>query len=424
MAAKSEARPGDIIIEKIKLGKYDIRFITRDFSVYESIYSNYMYGEIVVNDGLSIFDELPIVGEEKIEITFKDANNGDSIDVKFHIARLYPMVLDHDQIVAYKMDLVSKYKFNDITRIIQKSYGPKKISEIVQEVAKTIDISDIEVDPTDGEFKCVIPSLSPFETIEYLASEAKSEKYDPSDYFFFENRKKHFFTTISKLIADKKKSDKFYFSQQSQGKLEKEWKMVTQFEFQFFDKIVNTREGLYDGTTLVIDPLMQTYRRIGPLDNSKKCFRYKDDFDKFQKIASNKIISDGAPEAKYAGTSHIRYMLENKTQADQKEMGVKARKRPEVVLLMSSAQRQLKHITCEFNVPGNSKLNIGDFITLEIPKFCAKEGKIGEKSKLYAGDWMITDLRNSYTNRSANPYVTRITAVKNTVESSIQKSGG
>ena len=53
----------------------DLRDICTEYNIYEDVYSHCLHAEVNINDALNIYDELPMCGDEVIELSFnfKDA---------------------------------------------------------------------------------------------------------------------------------------------------------------------------------------------------------------------------------------------------------------------------------------------------------------------------------------------------------------
>ena len=68
-------KPGDVIIEEIELESYNgfktsLKGIFENFTIYEDIYSNCMSGSITLIDSMNLVRHFPIIGAEKLTITY------------------------------------------------------------------------------------------------------------------------------------------------------------------------------------------------------------------------------------------------------------------------------------------------------------------------------------------------------------------
>ena len=55
----------------------DLKNVTVEFAVYEDLFSNFMTGEITVQDASSLIETLPLVGEEFVRIRFRTPTDRD-----------------------------------------------------------------------------------------------------------------------------------------------------------------------------------------------------------------------------------------------------------------------------------------------------------------------------------------------------------
>jgi hypothetical protein len=419
--------PGDIIISNIKIKDKDLQYIVKELNVYESIYSNHVRGDIVLTESLGLFNQEPYIGEEEVQIKFKTPNCGD-FEFNGRTTKIDRLLPTKDRKVSYRIEFTSKYNISNLTRTLSKAYKKMKISEMVKKIAQTVDIQNIELDETEGDLTIIIPRLSPFDAVEFLGSEAKSKKYPPSNYWFYETREKHFFVPIEKLIEKGKGSPvaQYYFFEKDAetdsffaggNKNTPDFYTITNVSFDpLFDIEFNIIEGMYDSITYEIDPLMQVYRKV--LINGDDAFIYDNSFEQFKHISAyggEKKLTEQNFSSLH-GLSRINYLYSNRPQSKQSNMGIQERQRPKTIMLSASANRQLKPLQMTYTVPGNSDLKVGDMIALNIPSFDGTEGNEGGLDDKHSGGWLIVGLRNKFTMSSGNPYSTVMQCLKNCYE--------
>ena len=68
----------------------------------------------------------------------------------------------------------------------------------------------------------------------------------------------------------------------------------------------------------------------------------------------------------------------------------------------------------EVSVPGNSELNVGDVIELNIPNATTINKLDGKKDKYLSGKYLITSLRHKFGGTTGTQFTTFIECVKDT----------
>ena len=181
-----------------------------NWNISESINSPFISGSVTILESDNILEDLPILGEEEIEITYTDYYD-ETITQKFFIYAvedIKPGNSINDRMVMYTIKFCTQQKLNSDTKEIRKSFGNTKISDMVKSIYeehfitgnKSVD-KEIEVEETDGEQTVVIPNLRPDAAIQFLSRRAYSATNKSSLYRFFETREKYYFCTHEYLIS-------------------------------------------------------------------------------------------------------------------------------------------------------------------------------------------------------------------------------
>lgn len=495
-------RPGDIEIASITIQNYDnsanldITYLVREFNIYESIFSNTIRADVVIHDAVALTTRLPIVGEETININFRtpsEAPNSfeyDLINLQFYTSKLKDMSIVKERASFYNIELISPIQFKNLTGAIDYALGPDTISNLAKNVANIVgikynkeksvslnnvggnlitdtnlvpvlsertsdSINEIIIEDTETQRQFVIPNLTPFETLNFLASEAKSSAYaEVSNFVFFQNHGGFYFGTIERLIDQHPVETYYFFPQNSpdneinernvalatSGKRNSP-KFRTMVSFRFlncFDVESSIVDGLYDNTVYMIDPLLQRFENVQV--GSKKYFNYKDRFTDFKHISSNKntlnqnlnidgvdvvidtsskLITSNGRFANLQGRSHQRYLITNKRQ--DMSYGVFKRERQDYLPWLISANAALQTIVCEIVIPGDSQRRAGELIFFEMPEFGATDDIKGKINEYLSGSWLIVSCRHKWTADINMPFVTILECCKNTLESTIKK---
>jgi hypothetical protein len=171
--------------------------------------SPFISGFAIINESANMLEDVPLIGEEEIELTYTDFY-GESATHKFFlyaIEDIGPASSTNDRMMKYTVRFCSVSKLQGDQRSIRKSYNNTKISDIVEDIYNTFIVTDnkdydkpIDIEETEGEQSLVIPNLRSDAAMQFLSRRAYSSKNNTSLYRFFETREKYYFCTPEYLV--------------------------------------------------------------------------------------------------------------------------------------------------------------------------------------------------------------------------------
>ena len=192
------------LVEYVELAK-----TIANWGISESINSPFISGFAVINESANMLEDVPLIGEEEIELTYTDFY-GESATHKFFlyaIEDIGPASSTNDRMMKYTIRFCSVSKLQGDQRSIRKSYNNTKISDIARDIYDTFIVTDnkdydkeIDIEETDGEQSLVIPNLRSDAAMQFLSRRAYSSKNKTSLYRFFETREKYYFCTPEYLV--------------------------------------------------------------------------------------------------------------------------------------------------------------------------------------------------------------------------------
>mgnify|MGYP003624327661 CR=1 FL=1 len=183
----------------------DITKVVANWSFAESMDAPYISGRMTIQESDNLLEDLPIRGEESLQITYTDFY-GDTITkdfIVYAVDNIGPENSINDRMMKYTLDFTTRDKLNSDTREIRRSFAKQKISEMATTIFKEYypnSSKEIEVEETDGEQTVVIPSLYPDAAMQFLSRRAYSQNNKTSLYKFFETGEKYYFCTHEYLI--------------------------------------------------------------------------------------------------------------------------------------------------------------------------------------------------------------------------------
>ena len=192
------------LVEYVELAK-----TIANWGISESMNSPFISGFAVINESANMLEDVPLIGEEEIELTYTDFY-GESATHKFFlyaIEDIGPASSTNDRMMKYTIRFCSVSKLQGDQRSIRKSYNNTKISDIVEDIYNTFIVTDnkdydkpIDIEETEGEQSLVIPNLRSDAAMQFLSRRAYSSKNNTSLYRFFETRERYYFCTPEYLV--------------------------------------------------------------------------------------------------------------------------------------------------------------------------------------------------------------------------------
>jgi hypothetical protein len=205
-----------ILTDGTKKKQQGIGNLIAEISILESIYSAYVAVDVMIYDTFALTDEFPIRGEETLEIHYTDYFSKTSV-LNLHVYAIDAVAPDDkSDSQSYILHCLSAdFMTNETTRIQQSFNGT--ISDMVTTVSGMYLVSkQIDIEPTDGNRRFVIPSFTPVETLQFFSRKAQSQSNKSSNYLFFENREKVYFKTHEQILKDNEnlpERNTFYYGQ-------------------------------------------------------------------------------------------------------------------------------------------------------------------------------------------------------------------
>ncbi len=180
----------------------DIQNLISVINLSESIDMDSIRGNIDVVDTIGFIENLPIRGEERLQLTLEDPFKTTKT------FNLFVFKVDNVQIKpsndgqTYTLHFTSYSRYKAGLRIVTTHYE-NAISVIVNDIYEKFydrSLKEIEVEATDGIFRCIIPKYTPMQAMNFLASRAFSTQSPSCSFRFFENNEKFYFVSDEYLM--------------------------------------------------------------------------------------------------------------------------------------------------------------------------------------------------------------------------------
>jgi hypothetical protein len=256
---------------------FDIKGVFEELSIFDNIMMPCMSGNIVIKDAVGLASKINFDGTEYLEIDIiKDLQNSDSMFFKkrFVIYKLTDRKELTQRSEIYTLHFVSEEFILSEQKKLKQSYKGTYYDMVVkilndhlkvpfETILDGVRSGIANMEPTKGLHTLVIPSMTPFQAIEYISKVAINNSGTP-DYLFWQTQLGYNFMSLSTLLS----YDAYYnitvgvknISQQAGGEnIENEiygardLKVISQFNMA-----ENVKSGVYAGKFIGFDPLTRT----------------------------------------------------------------------------------------------------------------------------------------------------------------------
>ncbi len=399
--------PGSYILSKLDLTTtkgqtFDIKQLVTGITVTESIYMASIEADIVILDGVNLFESLKLNGDEKIDmiVKIKELESGDTERHQhtFYISEILDFARKRNGSSTYLLRCVSRHSYINNTKVLSKNR-----SGTIGTIIKNICTSDLKIKPdnldvntsTSQSINCIIPALRPFAAIKWLNTNAFTTTGAP--FYFFEtlNSKvkyksyedfvdsepvtEYIHTPVLKTTIGSKE----YFKETSRRirKLSSDLNL---------SKYVATSEGAFASTTRSIDISTKSYKsQKYNYNNIKKLNSH----DPFPGNRSNNDHYDGKPLDRISDGKN--YFISNNKLAYNDTNNFQS---PSTVYMgMSqsylSTEETLIH---DITVAGNFNIECGQTILIKINKTSAQDNESDPIDKMQSGRYLISSIIHKF----------------------------
>lgn len=366
--------------------------------IYEDVTKPTMYATIEVVDALDLLTKLPIIGEEKVELTIETPGITEPstfIFRCFQVTNVEPF--RNSKGITYTLHCVSEEHLNNTSTI--RSHMSGLISDMVQRIL----VNSLSTkkkfyqEPTVGNELLNFPKLKPLAAIDFLRQRAVGAEHKMSPYVFFENQYGFNFTTIKGLFERGLKEVEstgrdFTFKQNPMGSPQKEvesFRAILDYQLVYNgESYRKLQQGAYRMKTQMFDLATKNIETI--------------DFN------LEEMFSSFAPDKKKARPNSGEWMNEFAQNVPQILFGVKDTSRPPIFVLENLAGKNsfsllLNDDVTRVMVPGDSGLAVGHVVRLNMPEI---DGLSAQKKldKVRTGDYLIVRLRHMITFQNASKH--------------------
>ena len=335
--------------------------------IYETIFDSKMVGELTILDCLNYSENIPIVGNETLIISYKTKGADFPIEI---IGKVFTILgksrTSNEKAEVYKLQFVTVNQYyNNMKKLCCSKSGT--IDKIATSIFRENfgETSKFDIDVSDPRtFRFVFPYWSPLYALTWLSQRAISPGSPqlgiPSCYVFYEGVDGfHFVDLMRRSVLPTSMTYRYEPNNPTnQSNVNSYFEKVQDYNVSsYFDRLMEYKTGMYSGTLMTHDI---TKKKIGYHE-----FDYHKSFNSSRHINEKGLI----PSAdKTLVDSKLGFMNYMPIQSDKYE-GIKNNDTPkDYYLNRASLLRQFNTIKLSLLVNGNSTLRLLDIVNFEIPK--------------------------------------------------------
>lgn len=372
---------------------------------YESILQDTIRATVTFADTGSAIDNktalegLPIVGQEKVQIKFKD-NNDETLDLVLYVNKVTPLFDDTTKSMV-QLDLVSKeYILNEKIRLNTRFDG--KISDHIRKILTDQNYlateKNVDIEDTSNVYNFIGNNKKPYYAMNWLSKKSvpnlSGAEGNTAGYFFYETAEGFKFKSIDSMLGqEKKKSIIYNQTPDSRGANIPAGYDAKALDYSK-DNRVDVQEklqmGAFSTRTILFDPFNCYYQVITP--NAKQKENKLTLGGKELPVLNPEFNRDGANK-EFSRTTYMILDTGTLPTGDTKQQLEKSTKEnfePKNILNQAIMRyNQLYSIKTTITVAGDFSLHAGDAIFIDAPELATETKDV---SKENGGLYIIADL--------------------------------
>lgn len=378
----------------------DFGFTTyvRQFQIYESIQSGFMYVEGVILDGGAVAQKFGIQAGDKLVIDlYKDPTDSEELILtkEFFIERLGgENRTDNNKGVNYTFRAVSQIGMESLKSIVKKTYTGKG-SDIVKSICEDYllippgTIQSNNFTESYSELVFTVPSLPPLEAINSIKNYcAAADNNDDVNYFFYERRDGIFFKPLGKIVES---ANAFSYvvpvdkNRDPSGVANDYFRVLDYSHYHVNDHRENINNGGLENKTLSFNFIDRTIEQ--------STFNLKQDKDKIKLLGEHLLLDDeeidnyANNEIRFTDESHCLSIRCSDNSYDRPIDTLQLR------MNLSKAQMSLLNQTIvSITVHGNPRIKPGDIIKLTVAQPAADETE--ERDIFLNGNYLVLSCKH------------------------------
>lgn len=382
-----------------------------ELNIYESLFTNFTTGTLIVRDGLNLIDKLPIAGNERLVITFISAGRETPYTGEFQVYGISDRIVTKESEQVYHINFICPLAISNRLTRVSHSYSDTPdaiVRDIFNATFGRIPTTDkrslnqlVVNESIPFQMKAVIPNKTAVDAINWIASHAYT--IDPAspnafvpDLMFYQTREGFHFASLSSLAKQPVRAvynrSNANYRRGAELDVSRELSIVQNIYFEkSWHKVRQLDYGLHASTLISVDPLFQTVKqhRFSYLEYFNQTSHiYPNPLEQARPDRDGLILSDSEGRTDYVVPEQAMSIYGD----DRKEY-------PKFFLQRKSILEAYNTNVIQLIVPGDSDRTVGEKVYFKFPS--AEAQSIEEtEDKYFSGEYVITSLRHVVTPRN------------------------
>jgi len=418
----SSVTPDAVILQKVELFNHkglvkDIKDLVSDITIQESLYLPALICEVTINESVNLFEDLKIIGQERIVIEFQKkplgANDFQIFTFTFIVTEYPAFVKSLNQTSqAYSLRATTPFAYMSRFKKISREYREATSLEIVRLVNTDLEHTDgfLSIGEESSEHRGVFTLQHPLQAIEFLRKNTYDENGAP--FFFFQTFDKvSRFVSLSHLISDKNPVFNTYRDVKGFGSdigTEEDYKQrakrIVKFNSEInMSKLFQAEDGAFASRNYSLDYTTKTY--------DQRIYDYNQSANISNTLGKKPVLSNTFGLGSQNSTlntlpdSHCEYISTNSGAYP----GLKnySNNLYTNIHRLNAYNTLLSNISHQIEVAGDFFLNPGKKINLELPKAIDQEiynkwksGEVDDVAHIdrhLSGDYLVVSTIHTFT---------------------------
>lgn len=391
----SVLQPGDFVLDRLVLtgatgNSENLDGFFSEINIYEDIFSNFIYGDVVISDSLNLVKLLPITGQETLYVSFNTPKTETKIEKTFRVFSMTDRKIARDtNTQVYRLNFCSQEGFYNNSRVIWKAYNGT-ISDVVQQIYdKNIKINTnlSIVSKTKNKAKFVGNGLTPYQVINWLTEKSQPLSGASCNFLFYETCQGAYFAAIEDLITKGKNIGKY--TSAPAGPIANNYndsmRRIISFDVSKTNDFLSSQLTGYLGSQAIGVDLIKKQFNINNYDYANEWSKYNhmEDLSFFQPTVTrnSEVVRKVFP---------IHPGLHNKVSNNLNE------KITSIYGNRLSHIHEMTNFKLNMTIPGRTDIQIGNMIDVRIPDTNPPKSTdtVKDKGDVYSGKYMITAIRH------------------------------
>lgn len=418
---------GDYQLIDVKIGSargviFDVFNFVVDINIFEDMYSPTMSGNITLNDAQDLVNLMPMIGEEKLLITFKTPSMDDQTGLyeqEFYIYKMTDREYSAERAVRYTLHFASFETVRDLNSKISKGFAGN-IDVVVTQLLKTELRTEkkINIEKTKNSTTYVSNFWTPFTNINFLTKRSISLENNAANFMFYETNRGFNFASIDTLLTANPKTKYIYDNNSrdpnadgggSVRDIGEALNRITTAKIDTgFDYMNRIQSGLYKSRLITHEIVTKTY--------NVQTMTYDDEYKKHNHLNKFPLSTNNLPSKTFAFLDVRPRALENFNNFKTDKM-----KNWHLKNIMQMAE--INAFSIDLTVPGRSDLCVGDVIDVYFYRPTPINAKDQEEQildKTFSGRYLISALCH---NLNREKHEIHMTVIKDSLIVDLQNEG-